>query len=138
MMKKILITLILFISIQTFSQQINGLITDKKTGESLIGASVINVNTKQGASTDFDGLFTIEYQTLPITIEVSYIGYETLQLNIEEDLKTQLKIELSKDKLILDLITITDSRLTKKLKESPLTVEAMDVTAIIEAPSISN
>ncbi len=135
MMKKILIILILFISIQTFSQQISGLITDKKTGESLIGASVIDVNTNQGTSTNFDGLFTIEYQTLPITIEVSYIGYETLQLNIEEVPQEQLKIELSTDKLILDLITITDSRLTKKLKESPLTVEAMDVTAIIEAPS---
>ena len=131
---KILIILFLTFSVQTIAQNtLNGTVIDKKTQETLIGASVIVVGENRGTSTDFDGKFEVTYNTLPITLEISYIGYEKSEIEILTP--KPIIINLSTDKLVLDLIQVTDTRLTKKLKESPLTVEAMDITAIIEAPS---
>ncbi len=121
-------------SVQTIAQNtLNGTVIDKKTKETLIGASVLVVGENRGTSTDFDGKFEVTYNTLPITLEISYIGYEKTEIEILTP--KPITIPLSTDKLVLDLIQVTDTRLTKKLKESPLTVEAMDITAIIEAPS---
>ena len=113
---------------------INGSIIDKQTKETLIGASVVILNEKSGTATDFNGNFSITYNELPITIECSYIGYENQIIQISDN-NALLIVKLSPDKLILDQINIIDSRLTEKLKQSPITIEAMDVTAIKEAPS---
>ena len=63
-MKKFLFfaTIIQLLSINTiFSQtgKISGKIIDKKTGETLPGASVLIEGTVQGASSDFDGNYII-------------------------------------------------------------------------------
>lgn len=55
-----------------------GKVWDERTGENLIGASILVVNTKIGASTDIDGKF--EIKKIPagsVDIRVSFIGYET-------------------------------------------------------------
>ena len=113
---------------------IKGQIIDKNTQETLIGASVVVLGENRGTSTDFDGYFELTYNRLPITIECSYMGYTTLRLDIEK-YDDKLIIKLSPDKLILDQINVVDTRLTEKLKQSPVTIEAMDITAIKEAPS---
>ena len=128
-------TLIMLVNLQLTGQGIiNGQIIDKETKEVLIGASIVVVNENRGASTDFNGKFKLEYNTLPIKIECSYMGYKTLLLDVSK-IENLLTIKLSPDKLVLDQINIVDTRLTEKLKQSPVTIEAMDVTAIKEAPS---
>ena len=57
---KILIILFLTFSVQTIAQNtLNGTVIDKKTQETLIGASVIVVGENRGTSTDFDGKLKI-------------------------------------------------------------------------------
>ena len=125
----------LFFSYNSFSQGIiTGNVIDNETQEVLIGASIIVIGENRGTSTDFNGNFTLEYNTLPINIECSYMGYSKFTLEVAEN-KTNLTIQLTPDKLILSQINIVDTRLTEKLKQSPVTIEAMDVTAIREAPS---
>ena len=134
--KTLLIVILVLCSFNAISQNtISGVVLDKTTNETLIGASVIVVNENRGTSTDFDGAFQIEYNSLPLKLEISYIGYEKNEIEIDQNTPNTITIQLLPDKVVLDLIQVTDTRLTKKLKESPLTVEAMDVTAIIEAPS---
>ena len=132
----LLFFIIVLCSIPSIGQNtISGVVIDQKNKETLIGASVVVKGESRGTSTDFDGAFEIEYNILPMVLEVSYIGYETSEINIDKNTPQPITIKLSTDKVVLDLIQVTDTRLTKKLKESPLTVEALDVTAIIEAPS---
>lgn len=62
---------------------ITGVVLDSTTNEPLFAVSVFIEGTSIGASTDFDGKFKLvlpkEYLNKPLTIEVHYIGYTTLQ-----------------------------------------------------------
>jgi TonB-linked SusC/RagA family outer membrane protein len=61
---------------------INGTITDASSGETLIGASVIIVqsgsSSAAGTITDFDGNYTIQEVSVGSSLQVSYTGYETV------------------------------------------------------------
>ena len=62
--------------------KIAGTITDKATGEALIGANVVVVGTSLGAVTDIDGNYSILY--VPpgsYSIQISFIGYRKIMVN---------------------------------------------------------
>lgn len=59
-----------------FAFTVTGVITDKATGEPLIGASILEVGTTNGTITDFDGNFTMEVAD-GAKLEISYMGYAT-------------------------------------------------------------
>ena len=116
-------------------QLIKGVVYDKNSKESLIGANVIIPNSSKGTMTDFDGFFQLDVPNLPIDIEVSYIGYEKKLITVNST--DALKIFLGEDNSILSEIVITDTRLTQKQKQSAITVEALDILAIKETPAAS-
>jgi len=135
--KNSLLTLLSFFFIGNIYAQhvIKGTVYDQKSKETLIGANVIVPSTGQGTMTDFDGFFSLEVNKLPIDIEVSFIGFEKKIITVNST--EALKIRLGEDKQILSEVVITDTRLTKKQKQSAITVEAMDVIAIKETPAAS-
>ena len=74
---------------------ITGRITDARSGEALIGASLVPKNSKElGAVTDFDGNFTLTTNVkLPLTLNVQYVGYRSQEVEVydaEEPLDIQL------------------------------------------------
>lgn len=85
-------------------QILTGTILDN-TGMPLPGASIMHVNTSNGASTDFDGNFKLTVSELPATIKISYIGFKTQTLTIET-LET-ISIQLEQDDNALDEVVIT-------------------------------
>ncbi|GHT61368.1 TonB-dependent receptor [Bacteroidia bacterium] len=63
---------------------ITGTVSDKKTGEGIIGANVLIENTNTGAVTDIDGKFTINgVSTGKYKVKVSYLSYQTAEVNTE-------------------------------------------------------
>lgn len=56
--------------------KLTGKVVDE-TNQPLPGASLVVKGTKTGASTDFDGNFTLETTVAKGTLQVSFIGYET-------------------------------------------------------------
>ena len=63
---------------------ITGHITDVRTGEPLIGASVIVKSEKgQGVVTDIDGNFSLQTKVeAPLTLRVEYVGYRPLDVDV--------------------------------------------------------
>ena len=63
---------------------ITGHITDVRTGEPLIGASVIVKSEKgKGVVTDIDGNFSLQTKVeAPLTLRVEYVGYRTLDVDV--------------------------------------------------------
>ena len=107
---------------------IKGHVSDKETGEDLIGASIKIIDSKYGCVTDFNGNFKLNTNiNLPFSIEISYIGYnqKILPLNDNES----LKIELSSTDMQLDAVEVIGG-ISKKLKESPLSIQSMDINDI--------
>ena len=82
MVKRLFIATIVAISpLLAFAQNvISGHISDVRTGEPLIGATVIVKNEKsQGVVTDYDGNFTLQTKVqAPLTLRVEYVGYRPL------------------------------------------------------------
>lgn len=110
---------------------------DDKSGETLIGASVVVSGTQNGVSTNVNGEFEIKYEgPYPVTLDVSFIGYTSKSEKIVSQ-NENINIVLSVDGQLLDEIDIIEQRLSKKQQESALTVEAMDALAIKETPSVS-
>lgn len=61
---------------------LTGVITDKATREGLIGATVLLIGTYKGASTDFNGKYTISgIKPGDYSIRVSYVGYKEKVFN---------------------------------------------------------
>ena len=109
---------------------INGKIIDKETGEDLIGASVKILNSKYGTVSDFNGEFKLQTNiTPPFEIEVSYIGYSSKNLTITN--QNFIKVSLQSLDLQLDAVEVLGG-LSEKLKESPLSIEAMNINDIKE------
>ena len=135
-MNKLFTLFLLFCCQILFAQTIiSGKIKDKDTKESLIGANVVIKGTSIGTATNLDGFFQINTSDkLPITLTISYLGYTEKDLIIQSN-KKQRVIFLSSDNKTLSEVRVIDSRLTEKQKESPLTVEAMDIVAIKETPA---
>ncbi|GAA3965887.1 TonB-dependent receptor [Mucilaginibacter dorajii] len=85
---KVYFTLLIFIltiSTALFAQspgKIAGRITDKKTGETLIGASIGIEGTTKGASTNVDGRFLLsDLQPGKYTLSIRYIGYQSKSIS---------------------------------------------------------
>jgi TonB-linked SusC/RagA family outer membrane protein len=97
MVKRLLIATIVAIGPIVAAAQglITGHITDVRTGEPLIGASVIVKSEKgKGVVTDIDGNFSLQTKVEPpLTLRVEYVGYRALDVDVydfEEPVEIQL------------------------------------------------
>jgi TonB family protein len=80
---------------------VKGKVLDDSTGEPLPGASVIISNTYTGTITDKNGEFSLTAENEKISITVSYIGFETVIVKVDDD--KYLEIRLKKGVLKLRL-----------------------------------
>ncbi|MES2567309.1 MAG: carboxypeptidase-like regulatory domain-containing protein [Bacteroidota bacterium] len=101
MLYKLLLTLTLITSVSFINAQtgkINGKIVDGKTGETLPGATVLIEGTMKGASSDFDGNFTLTgLQPGKYTIIASYITYDNkkfIDVSVKANEVTDFNISL--------------------------------------------
>jgi len=86
--------------------KIEGTITDAKTGEPVVQASVLIVGTVRGAMTDFDGKYTIsEVERGTYTLRVSHLQYNTVKVNgiiVQADSTTEQSFKLERKPVELD------------------------------------
>ena len=89
---------------------IKGKVMDLKTGKTITGASIVIVNTTSGTVSDRSGDFILK---LPkgATIAVSYIGYQTEKVHVQD--KSSLEVKLKPK-----YYTIKPSDVSKKEKKS--------------------
>jgi len=122
---------------QGLAQSLKGIVKDNKTKEGLIGATIAIKGGNLGTTTDINGNFSLDgINQLPATIIVSYIGYEQKEIQIK-NLSDFLTILLSANEQLLKEVSVVESRLTEKQRESALTVEAMDIIAIRQTAAAS-
>ncbi len=62
---------------------LHGRVTDTAKAP-VIGASVVVVGSTAGSITDMEGNFSLTVEALPVKLQVSYIGYKTLQITVTD------------------------------------------------------
>nr|WP_245662364.1 TonB-dependent receptor [Tenacibaculum soleae] len=106
--------------------QIKGTIRDS-TNEPLPGANILEKGTSNGASTDFNGNFTLT--TSPnSTLIISFSGFETQEIPVNGN--TTFNITLNEG-LQLDEVVIVGSRNAKRTAvDTPVPVDVIDVGSL--------
>lgn len=82
---------------QKKDKTVTGVILDDRK-EPIIGATVAIPGTTVGSLTDIDGQFKLEIQEFPVTLQISYLGYNTqiLTLKSPESIQVEL-VEASRE-----------------------------------------
>ena len=96
---------------------ITGHITDVRTGEPLIGASVIVKSEKgQGVVTDIDGNFSLQTKVeAPLTLRVEYVGYRPLDVDVY-DFEEPVEISLIDNASRLNEVVVVGYGAQKRLE----------------------
>jgi TonB-linked SusC/RagA family outer membrane protein len=109
---RLIFFLILWIPCHIHAQNnvvIKGKVTERKTGESIPGVTVIEVNEDNrnlnGTVTDANGNFTIKVSDAYGILKISCVGFVTEEINIGGS--KFFNIELEEETLLIDEITIT-------------------------------
>ncbi|WP_255499261.1 TonB-dependent receptor [Dysgonomonas sp. HDW5A] len=83
--------------------QVSGVVTDSKSGETVIGASVKVKSGSTGTVTDYDGKFQLS-ASANATLVVSFLGYKTKEVPVAN--KTNLSINLDEDSELLSEVVV--------------------------------
>lgn len=88
-----------------FAQLVNGTITDAAANFPVPGVNIVVKGTTNGATSDFDGNYSIQVDSFPATLVFSYVGYETKEVSV--DSASTLNITMSESATALDEIVIS-------------------------------
>ncbi|MDD2285056.1 MAG: TonB-dependent receptor plug domain-containing protein, partial [Paludibacter sp.] len=92
-------------------KRITGNVTDEK-GEAIIGANIQVKGTSTGTITDFNGNFEIDV-SVNGTITVTYIGYLTESINVDDT--SHIRVKLKEDTKLLDEVVVVGYGTQKKV-----------------------
>lgn len=108
-------------------QPCKGVVKDS-SGETVIGASVLVKGTTNGTITDIDSNFTLNNVEQGATIQISFVGYQTLEVVWNG---TPLNITLKDDTQLLDEVVVVGFGTQKKvnLTGSVSTMNSEELTA---------
>ena len=109
---------------------VTGVVLDK-TGETVIGASVLVKGTTNGTITDVDGNFTLKNVQEDAVLQVSFVGYKAQDVALKG--QSNIKVTLEEDTEVLDEVVVIGYGSVKK---SSLTgaVAKMDAKSIQDRP----
>ncbi|MBL4604209.1 MAG: TonB-dependent receptor [Flavobacteriaceae bacterium] len=110
-MKKIIIFLFLFVSTFTNAQTftLSGKVVDENK-KSLIGATIVIKETRQGTSSTMDGEFQFRLKRGNYTLKVSYVGFKTQEKKISLTQNQEVVIVLSSNENVLDEVLVSAVR----------------------------
>jgi TonB-linked SusC/RagA family outer membrane protein len=117
---------------------VNGTVVDK-SGDPLIGASIVIKGTTKSTSADIDGKFTLSGVIPDQVLVVSYLGYDIKEITVGS--QTTYNVVLEESATILDEVVVTAlgiKRSEKALSYNVQTVNANDVTAVKSANLINS
>lgn len=126
---------------------VKGTITDAKTGDSLIGVSVVSKDSPgTGTITDIDGNFNLNVKK-GTTLVISYVGYQTTEIVAELttiDVKLKESEELLDEVVVIgygtakrrDVTTAISTVSTKELDQRPITSAGQAIQGKVAGVSV--
>ncbi|MEE9349609.1 MAG: TonB-dependent receptor [Flavobacteriaceae bacterium] len=138
-MKKLIFIAITFLfSLSVLAQTtVSGNVTDAKTGDPLPDVNVKVVGKSLGTVTDFDGNYELTTSLeAPFEVVFSTVGFANETKSVTGN-NQKLDASLTENATALDEIVLSASRTPESVRESPVTIERMDVRDIKNAASPS-
>jgi hypothetical protein len=115
---------------------ISGVISEKSSGETLIGVNVIFPEQQRGTVTNGYGFYSITLPTGAYDIEISYLGYQSISKKIvlTKSIKANFSLEFASE-LIDEVVVKSNSRI-QNLQKPQMSVHKIGVSTIKEMPVV--
>ncbi len=131
--KIILYLLIFFINMAAAKSQniLSGKITDKQSGEAIVGVTIYIPDLKTGAVTDITGFYKIEnLPRVKVLVQVSFLGYKTIALTV--DLKNTSSMDFKMEETVAEMneVVVTGTSNATEIKKNPVPIIAIDRKSI--------
>jgi TonB-dependent SusC/RagA subfamily outer membrane receptor len=113
-----------------FAQQktVSGVITDDQ-GVPLPGATIVILETAEGASSDFDGNYSIQVEEGQ-TLAFSFVGYSTQELTVGSNSNYNIILQLGN---ALDEVVVTSLGIKRQKRELTYATQNVDTEGIDES-----
>lgn len=140
MLKKLPVLLLLLtsclISISSYAQSvtIKGNVKGTSTGESLPAVSVTVKGTSAGVFTNDKGEFSITVPSLPVTLIISSVGFETKEVAVTSSSQS-VDVSLATASSLGQEIVVSATRVAIRKIESPVTIEQVSAANIRNSPA---
>ena len=128
MYKVILVSILLFLHFESFSQKkntVSGTVRNKATGESIIGATVKVVNSNGAVTSNDYGFFSLTLPAGSYLLEISNVGFTTLQKPIELASNVSEDIFLEEQSRMLDAVVIKTTGSGRSVTGAQMGVERL-------------
>lgn len=133
-MKKVVLFFSVFLIFNfCYSQKnvIKGFVYDKLNGSALPGANVVVENTYVGSFSSTDGSFEFSVKSgFPLTLLVSFIGYETDSVVLNSPTSASIRIELTPKAFVSDEIVVKSIRIGSQDATSFSNINAKSIEKI--------
>lgn len=132
---------ILFINLNTFAQQkgkvvLSGYVRDSKSGEDLIGVSVIVKETGKGAVTNEYGYYSITLEPNSYTVSIKYLGYNTINQTINLSSNQKISFELVPQNKELKAVNVVGEKKNENIKTTEMSTNKLDMKTISKIPAL--
>jgi len=124
-----------FLSLSQDKFTLNGYITDKESGESLIGATVYINELNAGTVTNAYGFYSITLDEGTYSLDFRYIGYVSMSRSIDLNSNQKIDIELEGDDIQLENIVISDQAEDFNISSIEMSTAKLDMSKISEIPT---
>jgi len=114
---------------------ISGYITDKDSHETLIGATIIDRISGHGCVTNNYGFYTLTLSDGEVSLEYSYVGYESQTKPFLLDRDTTLSVTMNGN-TTLDEVTITSTRSNVSAANPQMSMIELPVKQIQSIPTL--
>ncbi|MEN9612676.1 MAG: hypothetical protein RLZZ628_3490 [Bacteroidota bacterium] len=137
MLKKIILGLLLWVSMTDLKAQnftVSGTIRDAKTGEELIGASIVVQELAGiGITCNEYGFYSLTLKSGSYTLKTSFIGYQPTSHKIVLDKNLKLDINLSNGTELQEVV-VAARKQDENVTKAQMGVEKLDVAEIAKIP----
>ena len=116
---------------------ISGTMSDAETGETLVGASVFDKETKNGTMANTSGFYSLTLTKGAYTITYAFVGYEQIEKDIDLNDNITLNITLSPSSYEIDEVVITSKQKEDhNVTSTEVSVEKLDIEQVEKIPVI--
>ena len=128
----VLLFLLPLVAVAQRTFTVSGTVTDVKSGETLIGATVVDTRSGKGVVTNLYGHYSLTLKSDSVDLKVSFVGYEPQFFHFRLDKNREVNVQLSSS-VTLDEVVITAER-TGDTRSSQMSAVVVSVEKLKSVP----
>ena len=131
----LLLMLVISVGISAQFYTISGYVTDSKSSESLINASVFDHQTRKGTVSNEYGFYSITLPAGEIALQFTYVGFQPERRTFVLDKDTTINISL-KESIVLQEITVTGHQKITGVQSTQMSAVEVPIAQIKTVPTL--